>query len=89
MENDFHHTRFNSLAKNVTYNRAFRRKKSKQQREVNIDTGKETDGDKMDLTHAKRVEKPTEQIVDLSQIYLDLLAVENRSSKMDTSPPNL
>ena len=30
-----------------------------------------------------------EQVVDLSEIYSDLLAGENRSSKMDTSPPNL
>ena len=43
LDNDFHHTRFNNLAKNVTDNRAFRKKKSKQQRKVNIDTGKETD----------------------------------------------
>ena len=41
------------------------------------------------LTYADRVEKPTEQVVDLSQIYSDLLAGENRSSKIDTSPPNL
>ena len=34
-----------SLAKNVTGNRAFRNKKSKQQRKVNIDAGKETDSD--------------------------------------------
>ena len=44
------------LAKNVTGNRAFRKKKSKQQREVNIDTGKETD--KTLLTDADRVKKP-------------------------------
>ena len=43
LDNGFHHTRFSNLAKNVTDNRAFRRKKSKQQREVNIDRGKETD----------------------------------------------
>ena len=89
LENDFHHTRFNSLVKNVTDNRAFRRMKSKQQREVNIDTGKEADSDKTLLTYAERVEKPTEQVVDLSQIYSDLLADESRSSKMDTSPPKL
>ena len=35
-----------SLAKNVTDNRKFRRKKSKQQREVNIVTRKETDSNK-------------------------------------------
>ena len=46
LENDFHHTRFNSLAKNVTDNTAFRKSKSKQQREVNIDKGKETNSDK-------------------------------------------
>ena len=46
LENGFHHIRFNSLAKNVTGNRVFRRKKSIQQREVNIDTGKETDSNK-------------------------------------------
>ena len=78
-----------SLAKNVTDNRAFKKKKSKQQRKVNIDTGKETDSDKTLLTDADRVKKPTEQVVDLSEIYSDLLAGENRSSKMDTSPPNL
>ena len=86
MENDFHHTRFNSVAKNVTDNRAFRRKKSKQQREINIDIRKETDSEKTFLTYAERIEKPTEQVVDLSQIYSDLLAGEIRSSKMDTSP---
>ena len=89
LENDFHHTRFNSLAKNVTHNRAFRKSKSKQQREVNIDKGKETDSDKTLLTYADRVKKPTEQVVDLSQICSDLLVSENGSSKMDTSPPNL
>ena len=89
LENDFHHTRFNSLAKNVTDNRAFRKSKSKQQREVYIDKGKETDSDKKLLTYADRVEKPTEQVVDLSQICSDLLAGENGSSKMVTSPPNL
>ena len=41
------------------------------------------------MTYADRIEKPTEQVVDLSQTYSDLLAGENRSSKMDTSPPNL
>ena len=35
------------------------------------------------------LKEPTEQVVDLSQIYSDLLAGENRSSKMDTSPANL
>ena len=89
LESDFYHARFNSLAKNVTGNRALRRKKSKQQREVIIDTGKEIDSDKTLLTYTDRVKKPTEQVVDLSQIYSDLLAGENRSSKMDTSPPNL
>ena len=83
MENDFRHTRFNSLAKNVIENGAFRWKKSKQQREVNIDTGKETDSHKNLLT------KPTEQVVDFSLIYSDLLVDESRSSKMDTSTPNL
>ena len=34
------------------------------------------------------LKKTTEQVVDLSQIYSDLLAGENSSSKMDTSPPN-
>ena len=71
LENDIHHTR------NVTDNRAFRKSESKQQREVNIDTGKETDGDKTLLTYADRVEEPTEQVVDLSLIYSDLLAGEN------------
>ena len=78
-----------SLAKNVTDNRAFRRKKSKQKREVNGDTGKETDSDKTLLTDADRVKKPTEQVIDFSQIYSNLPAGENRSSKMDTSPPKL
>ena len=78
-----------SLAKNVTDNRAFRKKNSKQQRKVNIDTRKETDSDKTLLTDADRVKKPTKQVVDLSEIYSDLLAGENRSSKMDTSPSNL
>ena len=78
-----------SLAKNVTENRAFRRKKSKQQRQVNIDTGKDTDSDKMLLTYADRVKKSIEQIVDFSQIYWDLLAGENRSSKTDTASPKL
>ena len=50
----------------------------KQQREVNINTGKETDSDKMPLTYADKVEKPTELVVDLSQSYSDLLAGENR-----------
>ena len=76
LENDFHHTRFNSLAKNVTDNRA-------------LDKGKETYTYKTLLTYAERVEKPTEQVVDLSRISSDLLAGKNRSSKMDTSPPNL
>ena len=57
------------------------RKKSKQQREDNIDTRKETGSDTTLLIHAKRVKKPTKQVVDLSQIYSDLLAGENRSSK--------
>ena len=51
LENDFHHTRFNSLAKNVTDNRA-------------LDKGKETYTYKTFLTYAERVEKPTEQVVD-------------------------
>ena len=67
---------------------AFRKKNSKQ-RKVNIDTRKETDSDKTLLTDADRVKKPTKQVVDLFKIYSDLLAGENRSSKMDTSPPNL
>ena len=78
-----------SLAKNVTDNRAFRRKKWKQPREVNINTGKETDSNERLLTDADRVKKPTEQVVDFSQIYSDLLAVENRSSKLDISRQNL
>ena len=41
------------------------------------------------MPYADRVKKPTEQVVDLSQIYSDLLEGENISSKMDTSPPNL
>ena len=41
------------------------------------------------LTYADGVEKPTKQVVDLSQVYSDLPAGENRFSKMDTSPPNL
>ena len=41
------------------------------------------------LTFAKRVENPTEQVVDLSQIYSDFLAGKNRSSRMDASPSNL
>ena len=81
-QNNFYHTRFNSLVKIVTDNRAFRRKKSKQQREVNIDARKETDSDATLLIYAKRVKKKlTKQIVDLSQIYSDLLADENRPSK--------
>ena len=78
-----------SLAKNVTGNRAFRKKKSKQQRKINIDAGKETDSDVTLLTDAGRVKKSTEQVEDLFQIYSDLLAGENSSSKMDTCPPNL
>ena len=78
-----------NLAKNVTDNRAFRKKKFKQQNKVNVDTGKETDSDKALLADADRVKKPAERVVDLSQINSDLLAGENRSSKMDTSPPNL
>ena len=89
MENDFHHTRFNSLFKNVADNTAFRKSKPKQQRKVNIDTGKDTDRDKTLLAYADTVEKPTEQVEELSQTYLDLLAGENRCFKMDTSPPNL
>ena len=76
LENNFHHTRFNSLAKNVTDNRA-------------LDIGKETATDKALLTYAERVKKPTEQVIDLSRICSDLLAGKNRSFKMDTSPPNL
>ena len=68
------------------HNRAFRKSKSKEKREVNIDTGKETNSEKTLLRYADRVEKPTEQVVDLSQVYLDLLAHENKSSKMGTSP---
>ena len=41
------------------------------------------------LTDADRVKKPAEQVADLSQIYSDLLAGKNSSSKMDTPPPNL
>ena len=78
-----------NLAKNVTDNRAFRKKKFKQQNKVNIDTGKETDSDKTLLADADRVKNPAERVVDLSQINSDLLAGKNRSSKMDTSPPNL
>ena len=62
-----------NLAKNATGNSAFRSKKSKQQREVNTGTGKETDSAKTLLTDADRVKTFTEQIVDLSQIYADLL----------------
>ena len=62
--------------------------KTKQQKKVNIDTGKETDSNMTLLTYAERVKKPTEQVADLSQIYSDLLAGENRFSKMDRSPPN-
>ena len=58
-----------SLAKNVTDNRAFRKKNSKQQRKVNIDTAKETNSDKTLLTDGDRVKKPTEQVEDLSEIY--------------------
>ena len=68
LQNNFHHTRFNSLVKNVTDNRVFRRKNSKQQREVNIDTRKETDSDTTLLIYAKRVKKPTKQVADLSQV---------------------
>ena len=35
------------------------------------------------------MEKPTEQVADLSQIYSDLIEGENRSSKLNISPPNL
>ena len=59
-ENDFSHMRLKSLTKNVTDNSVFRRKKSKQQMEFNIDTGKETDRDKKLLTCAHGVEKATE-----------------------------
>ena len=41
------------------------------------------------MSYADRVKNPTEQVVDLSQIYSDLLEGENISSKMDASPPNL
>ena len=78
-----------SLAKNVTGNRAFRKKKSKQQRKINIDAGKETDSDVTLLTDAGRVKKSTEQVEDLFQIYSDLLVGENSSSKMDTCTPHL
>ena len=56
-----------SLAKNV-----------KTTKGSQINTGKETDSDKIPLTYADKVEKPTEQVVDLSQSYSDLLAGENR-----------
>ena len=46
-----------SLSKNVTDNRAFRKKKSKQQRKANMDTGKETDSDQTLLTDDDRVKK--------------------------------
>ena len=85
MENDFHHNRLNTVTKNITDGRAFRRKKSKRQREVNINTGKETVNNKTLSTYAQGAEKPTEKVVDLSQIYLYLLAGEHRSSKMDLS----
>ena len=62
------------------------RNKSKQQWEVNFDSRKETDSDKTFLTYAHGAEKPIKKVEDLSQITLDLLVGENRSSKMDTSP---
>ena len=58
LDDDFHHTRFNNLAKNVTDNRAFRREKSKQQREVNIDKEKRLI-DMTLLTYAERIEHRT------------------------------
>lgn len=63
--------------------------KTKQQTDVNIDTEKETDSYTTLLTYAERVKRPTEQVADLSQIYSDLLAGENRFSKIDRSLPNL
>ena len=65
------HIALESIAKNVTDNKAFRKKKFKQKRKVNIDTAKETnsDSDKTLLTDADRAKKPTEQVVDLSEIY--------------------
>ena len=62
MENDFQHKRFNNIIK------AFRREKSKQQREANKEIGKETDSDKTLLTYVYVVEKPTKIVVDLFQI---------------------
>ena len=82
MENDFHHNRLNTVTKNITGGRAFRRKKSKRQREVKINTGKETVNKKTLLTYAQGAEKPTEKVVDLSQIYSYLLAGEHRFSKI-------
>ena len=64
LQNYFHHSSFNSLAKNVTDNRAFKRKKSKQQRKVDIDSGKETDSDTTLLTYVDRVKEPTVQLAD-------------------------
>ena len=55
-------TALKSLAKNVTDNRAFRKTKSKQQRKVNIDTGKETDSDMTLLTDADRVKIPQNRL---------------------------
>ena len=48
-----------SLAKNVTDNRTFRKKKSKQQRKV---TGKENDSDMTLLTDADRVKNPQNRL---------------------------
>ena len=36
-----------------------------------------------------RWKNQTEQVADLSQIYSDLIEGENRSSKLNISPPNL
>ena len=90
MENDCHHLWINNLTKNVTENRASRRKTSKQQRDVNIDVGKKTVCDKKLLTYANGLKETTENVVDLSQIYSDLLAIENSSpSKMNEYLPDL
>ena len=58
--------RFNNLTK------AFRREKSKQQREANKDTEKETDSDQTLSTYVHGVTKLTKIDADLSQIYSDL-----------------
>lgn len=82
MENDFQYLRFNNLTK------AFRREKSKQQREANKDTENETDSDQTLSTYVHGVMKLTKIDANLSQIHSDLQSGEKIYFTMDLSPPN-